>query len=93
MKFTLKLRLIFRANQTERFKLQDVISTGIFFLCFADCFEQLQLSDGSDRYMLTASGGVRANIEVREKTSFKDYKNSPLRQVRPRGLMDMASVS
>ena len=31
---------------------------------FSECFQPLKLADGSEKYMLTASGGVRANLKV-----------------------------
>jgi len=30
-----------------------------------ECFQPLKLADGSEKYMLTASGGIRANLKVR----------------------------
>ena len=48
---------------TIRFIDKDLMNSYLLTK-FSECFQPLKLADGSERYMLTASGGIRANLKV-----------------------------
>ena len=48
---------------TIRFIDKDLMNSYLLTK-FSECFQPLKLADGSEKYFLTASGGVRANLKV-----------------------------